>query len=90
MRQHDRMRLGMRKVEQAAERVTELVMQRHANGAEANAGEEGAVLRIRAGLAVFRAGGDARQCSAERGNALLGKRPDDRVGARQVAGAEAA
>ena len=52
MRQHDRVGLGMRQVEDAAERVAELVVQRHADRAQAGAGKERAILRVRARLAV--------------------------------------
>ena len=46
MGQHDRMRLGVRQVEAAAEGVAELVVQRHANRAQHRAAEPGAVERL--------------------------------------------
>ena len=52
VRQHDRVGLGMRQVEQAAQRVAKLVVQRHADRAEAGAGKQGAILRVGARLAV--------------------------------------
>ena len=39
VRQHDRMRLGVRQVEASAEHMTELVVQRHACRAERDAAE---------------------------------------------------
>ena len=46
MRQHDRMGFGMGQVEHAAQHVTELVMQRHPDRAEADAAQPGAVERV--------------------------------------------
>ena len=46
MRQDDGVGLGMGQVEGAAERVAKLVMQRHADGAEADAAEPRAVERL--------------------------------------------
>ena len=58
MRQHDGVHLCMRQVEAAAQRVAQLVVQRHGNAAKHRATEPGAVERIGAGLLVAAVGMD--------------------------------
>ena len=85
MRQHDRVGLGMREIKRAPERVAELVMQRHADGAETDAAQPRAVKRIAAGRAIVRLGGNRGQCAGERPDAFFGHERDHGIG---VAGVE--
>ena len=84
MRQHDGVGLGMRQVEGAAERVAELVMQRHADGAEADAAQPGAIERFAASLAIVALGGDGGQGACERADAFLRHQRDDRIGVARI------
>ena len=60
MRQNDGMDAGMGQIERAAQGVTQLVMQRHPDGAEHRAGQPRAVERIAAGVDVGGGLHDAR------------------------------
>ena len=61
VRQDDGVRFRVRQIERAAEHVAELVMQRHADGAEADAAEPGAIERVGARGAVVRPDRDDRR-----------------------------
>ena len=78
MRQHDRVGLGVRQVEAATEDVAELVVQRHADGAEHRAAEPCTVERRAARLGI--AGAAAILGSASAARAMpVGHQRRDRV-----------
>lgn len=60
MRQHDGMRLSMRQPERSAQRVAELVMQRHAGRCQHHARQPRAIKRLSTRIAISRAGLDLR------------------------------
>jgi hypothetical protein len=66
----DRVRLGVREIERAAERVAELVVQTHADRSEDAAGEPRAVACLRAGREIGRVADDLRKRVRERRDAL--------------------
>ena len=68
MRQDDGVRLRMRQIEAAAQRVAELVMQRHAHIAQHRAAQPGAVQRV-AARADRRRRAAGRQAARQRGDA---------------------
>ena len=68
MRQDDGVRLRMRQIEAAAQRVAELVMQRHAHIAQHRAAQPGAVQRV---AARARIGGVAPQAGKPRASAAM-------------------
>ena len=65
MRQHHRMGFGVRRIEGTAERVADLVMQRHADGAEHRTAEPGTIKRIAARLGILRIVDDNGQAPLE-------------------------
>lgn len=65
VRQHDRMGLGMGRIEGAAERVANLVVQRHADRTEHRAAEPGAVKRLRPHRLIPRRSDDRRDRSEQ-------------------------
>ena len=71
MRQHDGVRLRMRQVEAAAQRVAELVVQGHADVAEHGAAKPGAVEAERAGLHVVGRLGQRGHALRQRADAFL-------------------
>ena len=71
MREDDGVGLRMRQIERPAQRMAELVMQRHADGAEADAAEPGAIERVGARGPVIRLSADLGQRMRQRADALL-------------------
>jgi hypothetical protein len=79
VRQHHRVRLGVRQVPSAAENVAELVMQRHAHAAQHEAAQPRAVQRIATRVDVAWRAHDGAQRAGERADRFLGEQVDDRV-----------
>ena len=84
VRQHDRVHLGVRQIESAAEHVTELMVQRHADRAARRAGEPGAVQRLGARLGVLGLAHHDRQARRQRADALLGDQRGERIAVRRI------
>ena len=84
MRQDDGVRFRVRQIEGAAEHVAELVMQRHAGGAETDAAQPGAVKRIPPRRGIARRLDDDRQCPREGAHAFLGDQRSDRIAVLRV------
>src|SRR5260370_6963843 len=79
MRQDDGVRLRVRQIERAAERVTEFMVQRHADSAETDAAQPGAIERFGAGLAIVGLRGNGGQGAGERADAFLPPQRDPSV-----------
>ena len=71
MRENDGVGLRVRQIERSAQRMAELVMQGHADGAEADATEPGAIQRVGARGLVVRLSADFRQRLRQRADTLL-------------------
>ena len=79
MRQHHRVHRRVRQVETAAQRVAQLVVQRHRDSAEHRAAQPGAVQRIAARVDTGRIGAQHRQRTRERGDSLGRHQVHDRI-----------
>ncbi len=79
VRQDDRVRLGMRQPERAAEHMAELVMQRHAGATQHRTAEPGASERPGAGIEVAGTPGQHRQRLGHRRDRLGGEQAEHRI-----------
>jgi hypothetical protein len=88
VREHDRVQLGVRQVEGAAEHVAKLVVQAHRGAIEAGAREPGAIegARLRVVVVTPRRRDDAREVLGQRAHALFGEQRRDRVEPPRVEG----
>ena len=84
MRQHHRVALGMRQIERPAQRVAQLVVQRHAHAAHHDAAQPRAIKSIGAGRQVSGLLADGRQGAAQGGDAFAGHETDHRVAVRRI------
>ena len=84
MRQHGRMRLCMGQIERAAERVAELVVERHADGAEAGSAEPGAVERIGPCLPIRGPFDHDRQRARQGADGFIRHDADERIAVLRV------
>ena len=84
MRKDDGVRLGMRQIEGAAERVAKLVMQRHADGAEADATQPRAIERVAAGFAIVGLLDDGGQGVGQRADAFLRHQRDHGIAVARI------
>ena len=84
MRQHHGVALGVWQIESAAQRVAQLVVQRHAHAAHHDAAQPRAIKSIGAGRQVGWLLADGRQGAAQGGDAFAGHETDHRVAVRRI------
>jgi hypothetical protein len=84
VRQNDRVRLRVREIEAAAKRMTELMVQRHADVAQHRSGEPSSIQRLSTRSDILRIGPNAGKSACECANAFLGYQAHVRIGIARI------
>jgi hypothetical protein len=71
--------LRMRQVESAAKHMTELVMERHADGSQTQPAKPGGIERARSRVMIVRSGHDVGQGANHRADRVSRHQRDDRI-----------